>query len=126
MVTAGGPARDLVSGMSATHEHSGLLGMIAAEAALEQATCLAWLACTDLGLGDEPAQVFLRDGRLALGRGLNYGPQGAGRVRLNFATSPEHLSDAVARMATARRYLSKTRPATLSFESPRPYRRVNR
>lgn len=66
-----------------------------------QATYLAWLDCTGLGLGDEPAEVFLTEGRVALGRGLDYGAPGAGHVRLNFATSPEHLTDAVARMARA-------------------------
>lgn len=65
-----------------------------------QATYLAWLDCRRLSLGDEPATVFLRHGRVALGRGLDYGPQGAGHVRLNFATSPDHLSDAISRMVT--------------------------
>jgi cysteine-S-conjugate beta-lyase len=64
-----------------------------------QATYLAWLDCQRLGLGDEPAAAFLRRGRVALGRGLDYGPEGAGHVRLNFATSPAHLSEAVRRMA---------------------------
>ncbi len=64
-----------------------------------QATYLAWLDCTRLGLGDEPASAFLTRGRVALGRGLDYGQPGAGRVRLNFATSPNHLGDAVRRMA---------------------------
>jgi len=63
------------------------------------ATYLAWLDCTGLGLGDEPATAFLSDGRVALARGLNYGRPGAGHVRLNFATSPAHLEDAVRRMA---------------------------
>jgi len=66
-----------------------------------QGTYLAWLDCTRLGLGDDPAAVFLTRGRVALGRGLDYGPPGAGHVRLNFATSPEHLGDAVRRMARA-------------------------
>jgi cysteine-S-conjugate beta-lyase len=65
------------------------------------ATYLAWLDCTGLGLGDEPAAHFLAEGRVALGRGLDYGAPGAGHVRLNFATSSEHLSEAVARMARA-------------------------
>lgn len=66
-----------------------------------QATYLAWLDCTPLGLGDEPANAFLTHGRVALGRGLDYGRPGAGHVRLNFATSPTHLRDAVRRMALA-------------------------
>jgi cysteine-S-conjugate beta-lyase len=64
-----------------------------------QATYLAWLDCRPLSLGDEPAAVFLRRGRVALGRGLDYGPEGAGHVRLNFATSPDHITEAVTRMA---------------------------
>jgi cysteine-S-conjugate beta-lyase len=64
-----------------------------------QATYLAWLDCRRLSLGDEPAAVFLRHGRVALSPGLDFGPEGAGHVRLNFATSPEHITDAVGRMA---------------------------
>lgn len=66
-----------------------------------QATYVAWLDCTRLGLGDDPASVFLTRGRVTLGRGLDYGQPGARHVRLNFATSPEHLDDAVRRMARA-------------------------
>ena len=64
-----------------------------------QATYLAWLDCRSLSLGDEPAAVFLRRGRVALGRGLDYGPEGAGHLRLNFATSPDHITEAITRMA---------------------------
>ncbi len=138
VVTADPAARDVVARMPSLHEHAGLLGVIAAEAAFErgdkwldavieqlaanrdqlgrdladklpeiswrppQATYLAWLDCTGLGLGDEPASDFLSVGRVALGRGLDYGAPGAGHARVNFATSSEHLSDAVARMARAR------------------------
>jgi cysteine-S-conjugate beta-lyase len=65
-------------------------------------TYLAWLDCTGLGLGDEPAEAFLERGRIALSRGLDFGSPGAGHVRLNFATSPGHLTDAIVRMATVR------------------------
>jgi len=66
------------------------------------ATYLAWLDCRDLGLGDDPSSVFLRRGRVALGSGPQYGPQsGRGFVRLNLATSPEIIEDAVGRMSTA-------------------------
>lgn len=64
-----------------------------------QATYLAWLDCRSLSFGDEPAAVFLRRGRVALGRGLDYGPEGAGHLRLNFATSPDHITEAITRMA---------------------------
>jgi cysteine-S-conjugate beta-lyase len=65
------------------------------------ATYLAWLDCRRLGLGDDPAAAFLAHGRVALSPGLDYGPAGAGFVRLNFGTSPEHLIDIVQRMRHA-------------------------
>jgi cysteine-S-conjugate beta-lyase len=137
IVTAVPAARDLVRRMPPLHDHAGLLGVLAAEAAFNdgdpwldavleqlagnraqldrdlarslpglswrppQATFLAWLDCTELQLGDEPDQPFLQLGRIALSRGLDYGKPGAGHVRLNFATSPAHLADAVDRMARA-------------------------
>jgi cysteine-S-conjugate beta-lyase len=64
-------------------------------------TYLAWLDCRALGLGDEPAATFLERGRVALMRGLDFGPAGAGHVRLNFGTSPELVDEMVRRMAAA-------------------------
>ena len=78
-----------------------------------QATYLAWLDCSDLGLAGDPAGVFLRDGRVALAPGMDYGLPGAGHVRLNFATSPEHLTDAVGRMARTRQAAGVGRQQTL-------------
>jgi cysteine-S-conjugate beta-lyase len=137
VVTADGRARDMAARIGPQHDHSGLLGAIAAEAAFAhgdawldavlaqlernrswlaaelparlpgiawrppQATFLAWLDCTELGLGDEPAEAFLQRGRVALGRGLDYGPEGTGHVRLNFATGPAQLDEALTRMRTA-------------------------
>ena len=43
-----------------------------------QASYLAWLDCTALGLGDDPAAYFLVHGRVALSRGLDFGTNGAG------------------------------------------------
>jgi cysteine-S-conjugate beta-lyase len=65
------------------------------------ATYLAWLDCRALGLGDDPADVFLRRGRVALNSGIPFGTGGAGHVRLNLATSPELITQAVRRMAAA-------------------------
>jgi len=65
-----------------------------------EATYLAWLDCRELGLGDDPAQVFRERGRVALGSGPWYGREGRGFARLNFATSPQILEDAVRRMAS--------------------------
>ncbi|WP_217237901.1 MalY/PatB family protein [Streptomyces sp. AC555_RSS877] len=68
-----------------------------------EATYLAWLDCRALDLGDDPADVFLRRGRVALSSGLPIGTGGAGRVRLNLATSPEIIEEGVRRMAAALR-----------------------
>ncbi|MFD7455810.1 MULTISPECIES: MalY/PatB family protein [unclassified Streptomyces] len=65
------------------------------------ATYLAWLDCRALGLGDDPADVFLRRGRVALNSGLPFGTGGAGHARLNLATPPEVIIEAVRRMARA-------------------------
>ncbi len=66
-----------------------------------ESTFLAWLDCRALGLGDDPAAVFLERGRVALNSGIPFGTGGAGFVRLNLATSPELITEAVRRMAVA-------------------------
>lgn len=66
-----------------------------------QATYLAWLDCRALGLGGDPADVFLERGRVALNSGIPFGTGGEGFVRLNLATSPELITEAVRRMASA-------------------------
>lgn len=65
------------------------------------ATYLAWLDCRALGLGDDPAETFLRRGRVALNSGPTFGAPGQGFVRLNLATAPDVLSEAARRMAFA-------------------------
>ncbi|MFH9980158.1 MalY/PatB family protein [Streptomyces sp. NPDC017179] len=80
-----------------------------------QGTYLAWLDCTALGLHDDrptegpgvvgdlagPAKLFLDEARVALSSGHVFGSGGAGCVRLNFATSPTILREALARMGRA-------------------------
>ncbi len=66
-----------------------------------QAGFLAWLDCRPLGLGDDPAEVFLDRGRVALTSGLGFGAEGKGWARLNIGTSRELLTEAVSRMAAA-------------------------
>lgn len=66
-----------------------------------ESTYLAWLDCRGLGLGDNPAAVFLERGRVAVNAGTDFGTQGAGFVRLNLATTPEILTEAVHRMRDA-------------------------
>lgn len=62
------------------------------------ASYLAWLDCSALGLGDDPARAFLARGRVAVSSGPTFGAQGAGFVRLNVATSRRLLEEAVRRM----------------------------
>lgn len=66
-----------------------------------EATYLAWLDCRRLGLGDDPAAAFLERSRVALVPGPDFGTGGAGHARLNLATSPAILGEAVRRMASA-------------------------
>jgi cysteine-S-conjugate beta-lyase len=65
------------------------------------ATYLAWLDCRELGLGDDPARVFLEHGRVACNPGHTFGEPGRGFVRFNLGTSPQLISEAVRRIATA-------------------------
>jgi cysteine-S-conjugate beta-lyase len=66
-----------------------------------EASYLAWVDCTGLGLGPEPAAAFLDRGRVALGRGLDFGAPGDGFVRVTIGTSSALLSAIVDRMAAA-------------------------
>ncbi|HVB64205.1 MAG TPA: aminotransferase class I/II-fold pyridoxal phosphate-dependent enzyme [Nitrolancea sp.] len=69
---------------------------------LPEGSYLAWLDCRALGLDDDPAAVFLERSRVALNSGTGFGSEGVGYVRLNLATSPAILEEAVERMATVR------------------------
>lgn len=65
------------------------------------ATYLAWLDCRATGLGDDPASRWRTEAKVALSPGINYGPiTGRGHARLNFATSPEIITEAVRRMSS--------------------------
>ena len=77
-------------------EHLPAVGYVPGES-----TYLAWLDCRGLELGDDPAAVFLERGRVAVNPGADFGAQGAGFVRLNLATTPEILTEAVRRMSVA-------------------------
>lgn len=66
-----------------------------------EATYLAWLDCGGLGLGDDPAKVFLEEGGVALAHGPDFGTAGAGFARLTFATARHLVTEAVERMAAA-------------------------
>ena len=64
-----------------------------------EATFLAWLDLRPLGLGDRPATALVERAGVALSDGPIFGSGGAGFARLNFATSPEVLREAIARIA---------------------------
>jgi cysteine-S-conjugate beta-lyase len=66
-----------------------------------EGTYLAWLDLRALELGDEPADVLLERGRVALLGGVPFGTGGHGHARLNLATSTAVLTEAVQRMAAA-------------------------
>ncbi|WP_250030661.1 MalY/PatB family protein [Paractinoplanes maris] len=67
-----------------------------------EATYLAWLDASALGPDEEPRDRFLDEALVALEPGTRFGAAGSGYVRLNFATSPEILDEAVTRMSTVK------------------------
>ncbi len=68
-----------------------------------EAGYLAWVDCSRLGVGPEPAAAFLDRGRVALGRGLDFGSAGDGFARVTIGTSSAVLTEIVDRMALALR-----------------------
>lgn len=65
------------------------------------ATYLAWLDCRELGLKEEAFKFFMKNAKVALNRGKDFGPGGRDFVRLNFGCSRELLTDALDRMGKA-------------------------
>ena len=65
-----------------------------------EGTYLAWVECTALGC-DNPAARFLETGRVAFIRGADFSADYARWVRINLATSPAIITEAVRRMAAA-------------------------
>jgi cystathionine beta-lyase len=68
---------------------------------LPEATYLAWLDLRAYKLGDDPGKVLLEEGRVALWTGPDFGEQGAGFARLNFATTPVILDAVLDRVVSA-------------------------
>lgn len=69
--------------------------------AMPEATYLAWLDCRPLNLEPDPYTFFLEQAKVAFSAGPNFGTQGAGFVRFNFATSRAIVTEIVQRMAAA-------------------------
>ncbi|AXA96014.1 aminotransferase class I/II-fold pyridoxal phosphate-dependent enzyme [Microbacterium sp. PM5] len=59
---------------------------------------LAWVDLSAYGWGDDPATRILAEARVAVHHGPQFGPQGAGHVRVNFGCGPEVLTEAIARI----------------------------
>ena len=70
----------------------------AAKYEIPQCSYLAWVDVSSLGLGEDPAAVFLEKGRVAFNAGKIYGPNSAQFIRINLATSESVLAEAVNRM----------------------------
>lgn len=69
-------------------------------AALE-GTFLAWLDCRASAAGADPARFFLDRARVGLNPGPDFGPPGAGFVRLNFGCPRALLEEGIGRMGRA-------------------------
>ncbi len=70
-----------------------------------EATFLAWLDCRETAIRGNPAEFFLREARVGLSNGRDFGVQGDGFVRLNFACPRRRLVEALDRMAAAIRQI---------------------
>ena len=66
-----------------------------------EGTYLSWIDCRSADLPVPPQQFFLENARVALNAGTDFGPTGAGFVRLNFACCREVLEEALQRMRAA-------------------------
>ncbi|GAA4716698.1 aminotransferase class I/II-fold pyridoxal phosphate-dependent enzyme [Isoptericola chiayiensis] len=67
-----------------------------------EGTYLMWLDVRDAVPADvDPHQHVLRTAKVALGDGRHFGTGGDGRLRLNLATTPEILTEAVERLGAA-------------------------
>jgi cysteine-S-conjugate beta-lyase len=84
--------RRLLAGLVAAH-------LPGARLVLPEATFLAWLDLDGLGLGPDPALELVRRAGVALSPGSIFGSGNGTRARLNFATSPALLREAVDRIA---------------------------
>ena len=72
---------------------------------VSEATYLAWLDCTALvnsgKITGTPHEFFLKQAKVALNEGREFGPGGEGFVRLNFGCPRSTLAEALGKMKTA-------------------------
>ena len=66
-----------------------------------EATYLAWLDCREAGIPGNPFRYFLKQAKVALNDGIEFGKGGEGFVRLNFGCPRDTLEEALQRMEQA-------------------------
>jgi cystathionine beta-lyase len=66
-----------------------------------EATYMAWLDCKDAGIRGNPFDFFLKEAKVALNDGAEFGRGGEGFVRLNFACPRKTLAEALDRTTAA-------------------------
>lgn len=66
---------------------------------IPQNSYLAWLDLEALQLGEDPNLALIKNSRVAFNAGHTFGPQCSQYVRLNFATSPTIVTEAIERIA---------------------------
>jgi cystathionine beta-lyase len=72
-----------------------------------EGTYLAWLDCRQALIQGNPHEFFLREARVALNDGVDFGRGGEGFVRLNFGCSRLTLTEALERMKNSLQRLKK-------------------
>jgi cystathionine beta-lyase len=68
---------------------------------LPQCSYLAWIDFSEYGLGADPAGYLIEHAKVAFVPGVRFGEKFASYIRLNFATSPEIIEEAIKRVAQA-------------------------
>lgn len=66
-----------------------------------EGTYLGWLDCREAGIDGSPMEFFLREAKVGLSNGLDFGAEGEGFVRLNFGCPRSILEEALSRMRAA-------------------------
>ncbi len=66
-----------------------------------EGTYLAWLDCRKAGIPGNPFEFFLKEGKVALNDGEEFGKGGEGFIRLNFACPRKILEEALGKMKKA-------------------------
>ena len=66
-----------------------------------RASFVAWVDLGAYRLGADPSELLVERARVAFGSGPAFGAQGGGHIRVNYACSPELLSEAIERTAAA-------------------------